>query len=106
MKKSMLLGILFLSAMLLVSCGKSPQEKLLGEWETIGEKGTVTFNSNGTVITRKGKDKWELSDEDPLVLSIINKRGETKAQILVTFISDDEMEFIVGEEKRKVTRKQ
>ena len=70
MKKSMLLGILFLSAMLLVSCGESPQdkipkekppqEKLVGEWEMIGEEGTVTFNSDGTMIfADDDKGKWD-----------------------------------------------
>ena len=49
MKKSMIFGILFLSSMLLVSCGKSPQEKIVGEWELPGI-GTMTFESDGTFI--------------------------------------------------------
>ena len=109
MKKSMLLGILFLSAILLVSCGKSPQEKLVGEWEMIGAEGTVTFNSDGTMIfADDDKGKWELSgDKEPFQLKTtegddLDFEGDLTI-VTVTFISDDEME--IDSEGEKITLK-
>ena len=103
MKKSMLLGILFLSALLLVSCGESPQEKILGEWGVTGEEGTVTFNSDGTMIfADDDKGKWELSGDQLKVTEgeASERRGTQEGDLsilTVTFISDDIMEWIIND---------
>lgn len=104
MKKSMTFGILFLSSMLLVSCGKSPQEKIVGEWEVPG-MGTMTFESDGTVIGVDGeRGKWELlGDEEPFKL-ILRKEGDTDTANL-RFISDDELEVELGGRKSILKRK-
>jgi hypothetical protein len=107
MKQAMLSGILLLSAMLVVSCGESPQKKIVGVWYPVGgnEGETVTFNSDGTVMSWEGRAEWQLSDEEPLVLSILED-GSLEAEYLVTFISDDEMEFeLKGYQGEKQTLK-
>ena len=105
MKKSMIFGILFLSSMLLVSCGKSPQEKIVGEWVSSEFPGVVTFNSDGTAINLEGETgKWELSgDEEPFKL-IVMYDGDSEVVNLI-FISDDEIEIELDGKKIKLKRK-
>tara|TARA_B100000315_G_scaffold178067_1_gene166713 strand:- start:86 stop:412 length:327 start_codon:yes stop_codon:yes gene_type:complete len=105
MKKSMIFGILFLSSMLLVSCGKSPQEKIVGEWVSSEFPGVVTFNSDGTAINLEGETgKWELSgDEEPFKL-IVMYDGDSEV-VNLTFISDDEIKIESGGRKHKLKRK-
>jgi hypothetical protein len=104
MKKSMIFGILFLSSMLLVSCGKSPQEKIVGEWELPGI-GTMTFESDGTFINDDGeRGKWELlGDGEPFKL-IITQEGDSDTANM-TFISDDEIEVEFGGRRERLKRK-
>ncbi len=54
MKKSMILGILFLSSMLLVSCGKSPQEKIVGEWVNDEKQWGILIASDGIIKEIEG----------------------------------------------------
>jgi hypothetical protein len=105
MKKSMILGILFLSSMILVSCGKSPQEKIVGEWGSSELPGVLTFNSDGTAINwERETGKWELSgDEEPFKL-IVMYDGYSEVVNLI-FISDDEIELEEDGRKRNLKRK-
>ena len=105
MKKSMILGILFLSSMILVSCGKSPQEKIVGEWGSSELPVVLTFNSDGTAINLEGETgKWELSgDEEPFKL-IVMYDGDSEV-VNLTFISDDEIKIESGGRKHKLKRK-
>ena len=84
--------------MLLISCGKSPQEKIVGKW--IDEE-----QGWGLLITADGKVKeivvgetggtegtWELNDKEPFVFKILED-GEFQIAFNITFINDDEVEF-------------
>lgn len=116
MKKSILFGVLFIFIMLLISCGKSPQEKLLvGEWEIYNQGkrvGVITFDSDGTGTTVYGGGntwKLELVDSDALVLKIYED-DELEEENTVNFKTNDELEIIddgqiVALLKRKVVLK-
>ena len=105
MKKSMLFVILFLSAMFLVSCSKSPQEKIVGEWGSSELPVVLTFNSDGTAINwERETGKWELSgDEEPFKL-IVMYDGDSEVVNLI-FISDDEIEIELDGRKQNLKRK-
>jgi hypothetical protein len=96
MKKILLILPVFL-VMLLISCGKSPQEKIVGKW--IDEE-----QGWGLLITADGKVKeivvgetggtegtWELNDKEPFVFKILED-GELQVTIDLTFINDDEVQ--------------
>ena len=89
MKKTALFITSFIIMTLVASCGKSPQEKLVGEWETIEQ--SVTFNSDGTYLAADGDGgEWELiGNEGSLTLKLDNEIWGN-----VTFISDDEIDFL------------
>ena len=97
MKKTMLIGILFLSIMFLVSCSKSPQEKIVGKW--IDKEGSgllITADGNIKEIEdreiRGSEGTWELNYKEPFVFKILED-GEFKIAFNITFINDDEVEF-------------
>ena len=65
MKKSMLLGMLLLTAMIFVLCGKSPEDKLVGKWEVVNEGLIVVFNEDSTFPASDGdKGTWKMNDEE------------------------------------------
>ena len=96
MKKTMLIGILFLSIIFLVSCSKSPQEKIVGEWINDEEGIGYLITAGGNVKEIKDREvtgnegTWELNDEEPLVLKILED-GELLIALNTTFINDDEV---------------
>ncbi len=107
MKKSMLFLILFLSAIFLVSCSKSPQEKIVGEWMLDDDRGLL-INADGNI---KGKGDWddeqgtwELTNEEPLVFKIL-EGGKVVETWKTIFINDDEVEFSDGKGKSIWKRK-
>ena len=106
MKKTMLIGILFLSIIFLVSCSKSPQEKIVGEWINDEEGIGYLITADGNVKEIKDREvtgnegTWELNDEEPLVLKILED-GELLIALNTTFINDDEVEF-EGENGEKI----
>ncbi len=110
MKNVITLGILLTATIFIISCGdstedvkstaggkppkeKTPQEKIVGEWELPGT-GTMTFESDGTFIPPDDdgeRGKWELlGDGEPFKL-IITQEGDSNTANM-TFISDDEIE--------------
>ena len=109
MKKSMILGILFLSSMLLVSCGKSPQEKIVGEWVNDEKQWGILITSDGIIKEIEGgrqstMSRWEFKDTEPFELEIFED-GKLRFKYGVTFISDDEIEIISPYGKLKLKRK-
>ncbi len=96
MKKSMTLGILFLSVIFLASCGKSQKDKLVGEGEIDGTT-SCTFKSNGEVLPPDGvpgKGTWKVTKEDKDSLEMeIYEDGELQATADVQFTSDNEMKL-------------
>ena len=92
----MLIGILFLSIMFLVSCSKSPQEKIVGKW--IDKEGSgllITADGNIKEIEdreiRGSEGTWELNYKEPFVFKILED-GELQVTIDLTFINDDEVQ--------------
>ncbi len=105
MKNVITLGILLTATIFIISCGdstedvkstaggKSPQEKIVGEWELPGI-GTMTLESDGTFIPPDDdgeRGKWELlGDGEPFKLIITREVNSDTTNM--TFISDDEIE--------------
>ena len=93
--------IILTFTILLSSCGKSPQEKLIGKWNVTliqdqnrKDQGTVTFNSDGTVISPDGKQEWEIvkEEKETLEFNIFDiKDGERKLEVslIANFSSED-----------------
>jgi hypothetical protein len=110
MKKSMLFVILFLSAMFLVSCSKSPQEKIVGEWINDDEGFGFLITADGNVKEIEDREvggnegTWELNDEEPLVFKIL-EGGELQVEYNITFVTDDEVEFEVPGKGEKILLK-
>ena len=101
--------IILTFTILLSSCSKSPQEKLIGYWElNVGlETMGLLVNADGTVSgykdheLREGFDNgtWELNDGEPLVLKIFVD-GKPDEFGNLTFINDDE--FVLTVDNRKI----
>ena len=109
MKKSMILGILFLSSMILVSCGKSPQEKIVGEWVNDEKQWGILITSDGIIKEIEGgrqstMGRWEFKDTEPFELEIFED-GKLRLKYGVTFISDDEIEIEARGRKQNLKRK-
>ncbi len=109
MKKSMILGILFLSSMILVSCGKSPQEKIVGEWVNDERQWGILIASDGIIKEIEGErqrnmGRWEFKDTEPFELEIFED-GKLRLKYGVTFISDDEIEIEDRGRKQNLKRK-
>lgn len=111
MKKSILFGILFIFIILLISCGKSPQEKLVGEWDQYkgGEwQGTWTFDSDGAFSwsnnlgSGKGVCNLEQTGSNTLVLHTL--AGGVSNDYEVIFKTNDDLEIGSWILKRKTNK--
>ena len=106
----MLFLILFLSAIFLVSCSKSPQEKIVGEWINDDEGFGFLITADGNVKEIEDREvggnegTWELNDEEPLVFKIL-EGGKVVETWKTIFINDDEVEFSDGKGKSIWKRK-
>ena len=99
MKKTMLIGILFISIMFLVSCSKSPQEKIVGEWMNDEKQLGFLITADGIIKEiEKGEldlwneRTWELNDKKPYVLKIL-ENDKVVVEFDITFVTDNEVEF-------------
>ena len=99
-------SIILTFTILLSSCSKSPQEKLIGYWELKFESytGGLLVNADGTLSAYKNHKKrigydnvtWELNDGEPLVLKTF-KDGEPDDFGNLTFYNDDEFVFVTSD---------
>lgn len=109
MKKIIYFTILFI-LLLPMSCGKSPQEKLVGEWDVYGEgiiNEPITFNSDGTFTAGDQRGTWKLEhvDSDTLILKIYED-GELEEENTINFKTIDELEvFDAGKNVAVLKRK-
>ena len=115
MKKSMTLGILFLSAMFLASCSKSPKDKLVGEWQMTIEGTTITlmtFKSDGTgkIFEESGTlgaMTWKVTEEDKESLTVeFYEDSVLEDTTIMKFTSDDDLSVLSQDgTKLALTRK-
>ena len=86
--------------MLLISCGKSPQEKIVGKWIDEEQGWGLLITADGKVKeivvgetggTEGTEGTWELNDKEPFVFKILED-GELQVTIDLTFINDDEVQ--------------
>ena len=110
MKKSMTLGILFLSAIFLASCSKSPKDKLVGEWQATIEGTTITvmiIKSDGTGTFADEKMTWNVTEEDKESLTVeLYKDSVLEDTAIMKFTSDDDLSVLAQDgTKLALTRK-
>jgi hypothetical protein len=101
---------LLIAVVFFVSCAKSPQEKIVGQWVDEDTQQGLTINADGTIFATEdgeieNEGTWKLNDIAPFILSIYED-GELEAEINVTFISDNEVEFKVENETIRMKRKE
>jgi len=94
MKKLILYTNILLLIAFIFSCSPSPSDAFVGKWEEQKSKTVITFNADGTVNDPEGKEgKWELVEEDQLILKIYKKEGKLENELIITFLSNDEVEW-------------
>jgi hypothetical protein len=109
MKKTLSL-VLFVAVIVVLSCGTSPRDTLIGTWmDDAGQIGLV-INADGTIYEleagrKSNEGTWKLSESAPWILSIY-ENGRLEVEINVNLINDNEVEFTVEDETIKMKRKQ
>jgi len=119
MKKKIWFLVLVLFVILLASCSKSPQEKIVGEWnyeatakqdnDVIEEgKGILTFDSDGNMINDADPDqglKWEIKgEEDPYQLNVYEDE-ELELTWELTFTSMNQVEMKIEDKDDNISVK-
>ena len=100
--------IILTFTILLSSCSKSPQEKLIGYWElNVGSETLgLLVNADGTLSGYEdhelregfGNWTWELNDGEPLVFKTFED-GESDTFGNLTFVNDDEFVLTIDNDK-------
>ena len=101
--------ILLIAVVFFLSCAKSPQEKIVGQWVEDDTQLGLTIHADGTIFAMEegqieNQGTWKLSDNAPFILSIYED-GELEVEINVTFISNNEVEFKIEDETLRMKRK-
>jgi hypothetical protein len=113
-KITLRLAITFFVVALLVSCSKTPEEQIVGEWQGIDDKGrsvAFIFHEDGNVEMKRGDDtinkdtvggefSWRIDDTyDPIHLDLIVEKPPKEPKtmpMIIEFTSKNEIRIGMG----------
>ena len=91
---------LFLSLLLLLACGKTTEEKLIGSWKAtlVDETVSIEFYDDG-MVQAEGEDiqRWAVEECDPAILRIYDiEDGELEVEMEVVFDGNNKITLSDG----------
>jgi hypothetical protein len=92
--------ILLLGFLLLLACGKTTEEKLIGTWKAamVGETIIIEFYDDG-MVQAEGEDiqRWALEEGDPAILRIYDlEDGDLEVELEVAFDGNNKVTLTEG----------
>jgi len=106
MKRFLMTCILLLGFLLLLACGKTTEEKLIGTWEATmeGETMIVEFYDDGMVqAENEDIQRWALEEGDPAIVRLYDiEDGDLEVELEVVFDGNDKV-TLSGPAGRRIT---